>query len=156
MAALRLGYRVAYRLLQVWAFVLRPRVRGVVCVLRDREGRVLLMRQSYGDRSRWWLPGGFVGRSEEPLEAARREAFEELGVDVADWRGLGTVDGGWMGKRETLWVFSAPWPGGTARCDPVEVLEARWFALDALPALGAPTSAAIEQAVRPSRRGCAA
>ena len=147
MALLRLGYRAAYRLLQAWAFVLRPRVRGAVCVLRDGAGRVLLIRQSYGDRSRWWLPGGFVGRSEEPSAAALREAREELGVAVPSVRSLGTVEGGWMGKRETLHVFAAPWPGGTVRCDPVEVLEARWFALDALPRLGEATAAAIDQAL---------
>ena len=144
---LRLGYRVAYRLLQAWFLLRRPRVRGVVCVLRDGLGRVLLVRQSYGERGSWWLPGGFVDRGEEPVGAARRECREELGVDVASWRALGEVPGGWQGKRETLFVFAAGWPGGAARCDPVEILEGRWFALDALPPLGPPTEAAIRQAV---------
>ena len=149
MAVLRLGYRVAYRLLQVWFRVRRPAVRGVVCVLRDADDRVLLIRQTYGDRSRWWLPGGFVDPGEEPVEAAQREAGEELGVDVSYWRGDGSVFGRWDGKRETLFVYSAPWPGGPVRFDPVEVLEAAWFAVDALPPLGAATETAIDQAVWP-------
>ena len=149
MAALRLGYRAAYVALQIWSHLLRPRVRGVHCVLRDGRGRVLLVRQSYGNRRRWWLPGGFVGSSESPEAAAARECREELGVDAGPWLALGTVPGGWQGKRETLHVFTAGWPGGSARCDPVEILEARWFALDALPRLGAAAQAAIGQAVRP-------
>ena len=143
MAALRLGYRIAYRAMDVWFWVLRPHVRGVACILFDGSGRVLLMRQTYGDRTRWWLPGGFVGRSETPEDAAARECAEELGVEIASWRALGEAHGRWQGKRETLSVFAAGWPGGAARCDPVEVLEARWFALDALPPLGAPAAAAV-------------
>jgi ADP-ribose pyrophosphatase YjhB (NUDIX family) len=135
--------------MDVWFLMRRPQVRGVACVLRDGRGRVLLMRQTYGDRRRWWLPGGFVGRSEEPVAAAARECAEELGVEVVAWRPLGAVPGTWQGKRETLFVFAGDWPGGAARCDPVEVLEARWFDLNALPPLGAPTAAAIQQAVRP-------
>ena len=134
--------------LQVWSRVFQPRVRGVVCVLRDGRGRILLVRQSYGDRQRWWLPGGFVGRSEDPVDAAARECSEELGVEVASWRALAEVPGGWQGKRETLFVFAGDWPGGPVRFDRAEILEAGWFDLDALPPLGAPTAAAIDQAVR--------
>lgn len=148
MAFLRLGYRVAYRAMDVWFWVLRPRVRGVACILLDGSGRVLLMRQTYGARERWWLPGGFVGRSEPPEAAAARECAEELGVEVTSWRALGEAQGRWQGKRETLFVFAGDWPGGAARCDPVEVLEARWFALDALPPLGPPSAAAIGEVVR--------
>jgi 8-oxo-dGTP pyrophosphatase MutT (NUDIX family) len=126
-ALLRLGYRVAYRCINAYAFVRRPRVRGVMCVVSDGGGRVLLVRHTYGDRLAWELPGGWVGRSEEPVDAARREAFEELGVAIDGWEPLGVVEGLWHFKRERLTFFAGRWPGGTATVDPVEIAEARWF-----------------------------
>ncbi|CAA9517539.1 MAG: hypothetical protein AVDCRST_MAG85-2708 [uncultured Solirubrobacteraceae bacterium] len=126
-ALLRLGYRVAYRALAVWAFLRRPRVRGCMVLLSDDLGRVLLVRHTYGDRQAWELPGGWVERDEDPVEAARRETREELGADVVDWERVGAVDGLWHFKREQLSYYAARWPGGEPRVDPVEIAEAAWF-----------------------------
>jgi 8-oxo-dGTP pyrophosphatase MutT (NUDIX family) len=124
---MRLGYRVAYRGLNAWAFVRRPRVRGVMVLLSDADGRVLLVRHTYGAQWAWELPGGWVRAGEEPVAAARRETFEELGADVAEWDALGAVDGLWFFKHERLTFFAAPWPGGEPLVDPVEIAEAAWF-----------------------------
>jgi 8-oxo-dGTP pyrophosphatase MutT (NUDIX family) len=141
---MRLAYRVAYRLLGVWAFIRRPRVRGVMVLLSDPRGRVLLVRHTYGDRRAWELPGGWISRGEAAVDAARRETFEELGADVDDWRPVVKVDGVWHHKHEELRVFGAAWPGGPVRRDPVEIAEARWFAPSAPPArLGEATQAVL-------------
>ena len=126
-ALLRLGYRTAYRVYMAWSFVRRPRVRGTMCVISDDAGRVLLLRHTYGDRRAWELPGGWVRREEEPVEAARREAREELGADIDGWRALGALNGFWHYKHETLSFFAAEWPGGEPRTDPVEIAEIGWF-----------------------------
>ena len=126
-ALLRLAYRVAYRVLNAWAFVRRPRVRGCMVLLSDERGRVLLVRHTYGDRCAWEFPGGYVERDEDPVDAARRETREELGADVADWERVGAVDGLWHFKHERLSFFRAPWPGGDPRVDPVEIAGAAWF-----------------------------
>ena len=74
----------------------------------------------------------------------RREALEELGADVAVWRELGEARGEWYGKSEALTVFSAPWPGGPVRPDPIEIATSAWFPLDAPPhPLGPTTVAAL-------------
>jgi 8-oxo-dGTP pyrophosphatase MutT (NUDIX family) len=142
-ALLRLGYRVAYRLLQAWTFLRRPRVRGVMVVVSDPAGRVLLVRHTYGDRRRWELPGGWVRPDEDPVAAARREVREELGIDVAI-RPAGTVDGEWDHKHERLSYFAADWPGGRGSYDPVEIAAVGWFD-PALPPdrLGAGTRAVL-------------
>ena len=143
---MRLAYRVAYRLLEAWAFVRRPRVRGVMVLLSDAGGRVLLVRHTYGDRQAWELPGGWISRGESGVEAARRETFEELGADVAEWSPVTTIDGRWHHKREELIVFGATWPGGPPRPDPVEIAEAAWFTPSSPPQrLGKGTEAVLEQ-----------
>jgi ADP-ribose pyrophosphatase YjhB (NUDIX family) len=70
-----------------------PRIlAGAAALLRDAEGRVLLVEPNY--RKGWALPGGTVesDRGETPRQAARRETLEEIGLDlelgsllVVDW-----------------------------------------------------------------------
>ena len=140
----RLAYRVAYRLLQAWAAVARPHFRGVKCVLRDGDGRVLFVRHTYGRREAWEIPGGGARRGEPAEDAARREAREELGAVVAVWERLAVVDGTWHGRREHLEVFGAPWPGGPVRRDPVEIAAVAWFSPAEPPApLGPSTRLAL-------------
>ena len=97
------------------------------CILRDEAGRIVWVRHTYGDRGAWELPGGGARRSESPAQAARREAREELGIDVAAWEDLGTVEGRWTGARLQLSCFLAECPpGARLDTDPVEIAEARW------------------------------
>ncbi len=115
-------------------------------MLLDDAGRALFVRHTYGERACWEIPGGGVRDGEPFVDAARREAFEELGADVADWHEVAVLRGGWYGKEEQLAIFAAPWPGGAVRRDPVEIAEVRWFALDAPPApLGRTTVAALRE-----------
>ena len=125
--ALRVAYRVAWVGVRAYALLLHPRVRGVKCVLRGTDGQIVWVRHTYGDRAAWELPGGAVRRSESFPEAARREAREELGVDVVRWDAVGTIESRWTGARQQLGCCVADWPAGTALDpDPVEIAVARW------------------------------
>lgn len=114
-------------------------VPGVVAVIRDDEGRVLLARRS--DDGYWNLPSGAVDPGEEPARALTREVWEETGLKVRPERLLGVVGG--PGFRHT-------YPNGdclesTAIAFECRVLEGRlqvrdgestelgYFPLDALP-----------------------
>ena len=55
-----------------------PAVFGVAGLIRDPEGRVLLVRQTY--MTGWRLPGGGIGHGEAPEAALRRELGEEVGL----------------------------------------------------------------------------
>lgn len=52
-----------------------------VCGIVEIDGKVLLVRHTYGNaKDRILLPGGFVHQNELPTAAAEREIFEETGV----------------------------------------------------------------------------
>ena len=127
----RLGYRLAYRALQVAWWLTRPRARGVKCVLTDRE-QILLVRHTYGSRA-WDLPGGLLKRGETPLSAARREMEEELGMGWAEWRPLGELRGRVNRRHDTIYIYRAEVADPPLRLDPGELQTAAWFSHDALP-----------------------
>jgi 8-oxo-dGTP diphosphatase len=63
----------------VYCFLIQPQVRGVyVAVWYD--GQLLLVENSY--RRQLYFPSGGVRSGERPLEAARRELKEEVGIDL--------------------------------------------------------------------------
>jgi 8-oxo-dGTP pyrophosphatase MutT (NUDIX family) len=127
----RLGFRVAHRLLRVWWFVRKPEQHGVKCVLTDSEN-VLLVRHTYGRRE-WDLPGGGVKRDERPLDAARREVEEELGVHLDDWRDLGCLRATEYHRHDTIYCFQAELNGKQLTIEPGEIDTVRWFSRRRLP-----------------------
>lgn len=67
---------------------------GVAVLVVDRDGTAVLVRQfryALGRESVEVASGG-VDEGEEPPEAARREAREELGVEAEEWTDLGCID----------------------------------------------------------------
>ncbi|MGI9184638.1 MAG: NUDIX hydrolase [Solirubrobacteraceae bacterium] len=129
--ARRLAYRAAYRLLQVAWLVLRPQVTGVKCLITHRD-RILLVRHTYGPRG-WDLPGGTMRRGESPLQTARREMSEELGIEGADWLPVGQVRGRESRRNDTIYCFATELPRPGVTPDPGELATARWFPRAALP-----------------------
>ncbi len=127
----RLGYRLAFRGLQVFWFVARPHKEGVKCLITDRD-RVLLVRHTYGRRS-WDVPGGSIKRRESPLSAAHREMSEELGLSGAPWAEIGQVRGQLDHRRDTIYCFRAELSAPVLTLDRGELETARWFSRAHLP-----------------------
>jgi len=76
----RVALTVAYRLMLAWWFLRRPDGDGVHVAVWH-EGRLLLIRNSY--RAGVTVPSGGIHRGEKPLDAARRELREEVGIEVS-------------------------------------------------------------------------
>jgi ADP-ribose pyrophosphatase YjhB (NUDIX family) len=85
-AILKLLLRV-WRIFPVWAQflaarLLRPRYRvGVVAVIFDEQGRILLFHHTYRKLA-WGLPAGGLEHGEDPAEAVQREFREETGIEI--------------------------------------------------------------------------
>lgn len=129
---MRLLMQIGYRLRRLLLRWLRLRTRGAKVMVFTSQGELLLIRNGYGDRRLWVLPGGGVGRRESPAAAAAREVREETGLDVRDLAAVATFQSVAEGKRDTIHLFRAV-ADGPPVADRREVEEARFFPLDALP-----------------------
>ena len=126
-AAMPLGY-VFWK---AYIRFVRPQVASVSVFIEDGEGRILLIRQSYGTRD-WTMPAGGTKRSEDPERAIRREVQEELGCELHALELLCHAQESVFGAPHRASIFRA-----RAASEPVpdrrEVVEVQWFAHDDLP-----------------------
>jgi ADP-ribose pyrophosphatase YjhB (NUDIX family) len=103
---------------------------SVAAVIGDEHDRVLLAEHRLRVPS-LSVPGGFVGRGEQPEEALRREVREEVGLELAQVS---------LSFVQTL--ISSPQMEITFRCraagapvvDGLEIVAAHWVPLSELPA----------------------
>ncbi len=118
----RLSGRVQWRLMWLRNATFMVGVTGVV---RDAQGRVLLLRHRYWPEGReWGFPGGYAVRGETFEGTVEREVREETGLEVEVTR-LIHVRSGYRLRIEV--AYEAVPVGGTLRPDGTEILEARWF-----------------------------
>ena len=114
----------------------RQTVRGLV---RDREGRVLLL--GYGDEyGEWWItPGGGREKRESDEETLRRELEEEIGLVGFDAGPLLWENEGWTANEAGYGSFrSRVYLVEVGAFEPphlIEARKARWFAPDDLAAV---------------------
>ncbi|MEU1053155.1 NUDIX domain-containing protein [Streptomyces sp. NPDC005876] len=106
-------------------------VVGVTGVVRDGEGRVLLLRHRMWPPGRQWgLPSGFAHKGEDFRRTVVREVKEETGLDVTVGE-LVMLNSGLRTRLEV--AYEARLAGGELRLDPMEILEARWCRPEELP-----------------------
>src|SRR5438093_3238926 len=54
---------------------------GVMAIVFDDQGRVLVLHHTYRRRYPWGVPGGWLGAGETPDDGALRELREETGFE---------------------------------------------------------------------------
>jgi ADP-ribose pyrophosphatase YjhB (NUDIX family) len=144
-------------LLRVWGRLPRPVRRRLVRLgtashtvgsigVLEHEGAVLLVRLAYRDH--WGLPGGLLKRGEHAVAAMIREVHEEVGL-VVEPVGVPTVVVEPKVRRVDV-VFRCRAvdgvdPASAAPSSP-EILETRWWPLDALPRLQHEAATALRAA----------
>ena len=127
----RIAYRIAHRLRHRWRIWRGTPLSGVSVIARDMDGRVLLVRHSYGPEG-WYFPSGGMRRAEEPEAAARRELLEETGCEGDTLQYVGKVEESLSGSPHTAHLFTTI-TEDTPRPDGREVVEARFFPTHSLP-----------------------
>lgn len=116
---------------------------GAMCFIERADGALLLVRHSYRDR--WGVPGGLLERGEDAGDGARREVFEEVGL-VVDLLGEPAVVVDAVPQRVDVIYRARPAEGvdpETVQLGSAEIIDARWFAPEALPELQFETAGAL-------------
>ena len=98
-------------------------------IFNDRR-QVLLLKHRFRAGSGWGLPGGFLERGEQPIEALRRELREEIGLEVDDVEVFAARS---FSKPKQVEVLFRARANGDVKPLTIEVERAEWFALDSLP-----------------------
>jgi 8-oxo-dGTP diphosphatase len=118
------------------SFVTKEQVSAGGVVFRRRGETIEVALISVGERSRWQLPKGLVGRDESPEDAALRETREETGcvceliapVETAEYWYVGGA--GRAGRRvrfhKFVHFYLMRYASGDVRDHDHEVNEARW------------------------------
>jgi histidine triad (HIT) family protein len=117
----------------------KPSAAGVI--LYDEAGRILIVEPTYRDT--WGIPGGAIERHESPLDAARRETLEEIGLDVEPGRLLSVDHRPTEPTDSYHFIFDGPVLTraeiNAIRLPPEEIRSYRFVTLDeALPLLHPP------------------
>lgn len=122
---------LAHGLRHRWRVWRKVPLAGCSVVVSRLDGAILLVRHSYGTVS-WCLPGGGLGRGEDPEACARRELREEIGITVDRMVRVGEIREVISGSPHTAHVFHCM-TDATPRIDAREILEARFFPTHSLP-----------------------
>ena len=138
-AIMRAIVALAWQIRRLFLGLFRMQTSGVKVMVFNRDGDLLLIRNSYGDLRQFLLPGGGIGLRESPASAAEREVREEVGLAIRGLEPVATYISTGEGKRDTIHLFRAE-ADGKLSPDPREINEARFFSLDDLPSATSPAT----------------
>jgi NAD+ diphosphatase len=108
-----------------------PRIAPAVIVAVEKDGRLLLAQSTRFRGGFFSVLAGFVEPGETLEETVKREILEEVGIVVGDIRYFGSQS--WPFPHSLMIGFTATWVSGDIVVQQSEIVEADWYAPDALP-----------------------
>jgi len=93
----------------------------------DDQGRILLLEHVFRPDSGWGIPGGFIGRGEQPEAAMRRELIEEVGLELDDVELLFVRT---LPRPRQIEIYFRASPLGEAVPCSFEIKRAKWFPIN--------------------------
>ncbi|MEM9775501.1 MAG: NUDIX domain-containing protein [Chloroflexota bacterium] len=125
---------VSLPFLRLYWRVFKPKTFGVKVIVQHPESeKILLAQHSYGNLNIWHLPGGgYNPKRESAVDAARREVFEELGVELVDLTFLADYQTSAEGKQDTVSIFTAV-ANSVELALSNEIKSAKWFDPSGIP-----------------------
>ncbi len=136
----RIALRVAHQLRHRWRLWRGTPIEGVTVIACDLQGKLLMVRHSYGPQG-WFLPGGGMKRGESAMQAAVRELREETDCLAECAQLVGSFEEQVSGSPHTAHVVTCL-TSDEPRPDRREVVEARFFPTHSLPEPLSPRTAA--------------
>lgn len=119
----------------------KHKARLAAYVLLERDGQILMARRyntGYAD-GQYQMPSGHIEKDEYPVEAAIREAKEEVGVDIAP-EDLVCVHASYRinqltqaGDYVDFFFKASRWSGEPRNAEPEKCDEIIWVPIDTLP-----------------------
>jgi NAD+ diphosphatase len=110
-----------------------PRVSPAMICAVVRDGQILLAQNARYRGGRYSVLAGFVESGESLEECVAREVMEETGISVRDVEYFGSQP--WPFPHNLMVGFTAKWDSGEVKADERELVDAGWYAPDALPEL---------------------
>ena len=108
--------------------------KNVVQIIFVSSSKVLLgFRQNTEALDNLWgFPSSRIEKDELPLQAAKREALEEVGVEVSNLIFLGELSDPKLSKKHYFYVCDK-WSGEIKNAEPNLCREVFWFDIESLP-----------------------
>ena len=113
-----------------------PRLSPCVMILivREHKGQpqcLLALHGHHRERQLYTILAGFIEAGETAEQAARREAKEEVGLELGELTYLGSQ--AWPFPGQLMLAFTANYMGGELTIDHDEIVDANWYNVSDLP-----------------------
>ena len=98
-------------------------------IFNDKQ-QILLLKHRFRAGTGWGLPGGFLEKGEQPIDALRRELREEIGLEVEDVEVFAVRS---FKKPQQIEILFRCRSNGPLKPQTIEVERAQWFSIESLP-----------------------
>lgn len=123
-------WHTLWKIKNTFLFFLKQKTMGARALVISGD-QVLLVKHSY--MPKWYTVGGGIDKSETPVEAVRRELWEEVGIQCVEAPKLFGVYHNGFEKRDDFVVLYIVTKFIQIPMKSPEILDAQWFSVHALP-----------------------